>query len=51
MYNRSAGCCVESPSKGAKGKDFVNKTKFLASLRIGLVFVNMASMHIKYYAY
>lgn len=28
------GCFVESPFQGVKGKDIVNKSKFLAGLRI-----------------
>lgn len=28
------GCFVESPFQGVKGKDIVNKAKFLAGLRI-----------------
>lgn len=31
------GCFVGSPSEGPKGKDIVNKSKFLAGLRIELV--------------
>lgn len=35
------GCCVGSPTEGAKGEDIVNKSKFLSGLRIELASINL----------